>query len=396
MPVTERKPFAIVAKGSGISLSLDALNTKSHYFARILKAYGMDVTILSSIHYRAGPAARAVGRYRGIKYFMPSVHPASTSRLKRVFFKAAYIAKAIGFLLHMRRKSPRVHLIFDDNSIPLFPFLACLERMGVVELVFNIEEWPLAHDLPRASRVRAHSFISRALKASAKVVCVSTYLVERAREYNPQAKVFKLPALTDFDQVTRSDPQARASDPTRFLFCGSVAYAEVIDAIITAYESVSRSEDGYAMQLVLVLHGDAHELSRISGRAAESAFPICMMTALSEQALHEEYSNASVLLAPLRLTEQDEARFPQKIAEYAALGRPIITTYVGEPRQYFMPDESAIFMNDFSVSGLAEKMRFAVHNREKIVAIGMNGNAVGRKHFDYRGYVTSLGEFVTS
>lgn len=394
--MTARRPVAIIAKGSGISLSLDALNAKSHYFARILKAYGMDVTILSSIHYHTGPAAKAVGRYRGIKYFMPSVHPASTPWLKRIFFKAAYIAKAIGFLLHMRRKSTRVHLIFDDNSIPLFPFLVCLEKLGVVELVFNIEEWPLAHDLPRASRMRAHSFVSLALKTSAKVVCVSSYLVDRARQYNLKAKVFKLPALTDFGQLTRSDPQVRAGDPTRFLFCGSVAYAEVIDAIITAYESASRSEVGYAMQLVLVLHGNAGELGRISGRAAESAFPIRVLTALSDNALYEEYSNATVLLAPLRLTEQDEARFPQKIAEYAALGRPIITTYVGEPRRYFVPDESAIFMDDFSVSGLAEKMRFAVHNREKIVAIGKSGNAVGRKHFDYRGYVSSLGEFVTS
>src|SRR5437870_3340442 len=95
-----RKPLAIVAKGSGISLSLDALNAKCHYIARILKSYGMDVTILSSIHYQGGPIARPVGRYRGIKYFMPSVHPESSSKMMRIYYKIIYVAKVLGFLFH--------------------------------------------------------------------------------------------------------------------------------------------------------------------------------------------------------------------------------------------------------------------------------------------------------
>ena len=364
--------------------------------AKILKSYGLDVTMLSSIHYRPEPNRRPVGRFRGIKYFMPSVHPETTSKLKRIYFKLVYIAKVLVFLLNTRRKTSRIYYLFDDNSVPLFPFLFFLERMGVIKLIFNLEEWPLAHEMRYGARMRTHFFVVLALKFSRKIVCVSSFLVARALEYNRRAQIFKLPALAEFKPVACEPTDVDGSDTTRFLYCGNVGYAEVIDIIIQAYESVCRSGKQAKIDLVLIVHGNATQMRLIEGLVARSARSIRLMTALSEADLFAEYARASVLLAPLRHTVQDQARFPQKVAEYVALARPVITTFVGDNCIYFEPDKSAIFLNEFSVEELAGKMQFAIDNKELIAEVGRQGNAVGRKNFDYRGYIATFGDFVTS
>jgi hypothetical protein len=41
-------------------------------------------------------------------------------------------------------------------------------------------------------------------------------------------------------------------------------------------------------------------------------------------------------------------------------------------------------------------MNYSIDNNEKIVGIGVEGNAAGRKHFDYKKYINKFGDFVTS
>ena len=391
------KEIAIIAKGSGISFSFEAVNTKCYYMAKILKSYGLNVTILSSIYYQRESVTGEVGRYHGIKYYMPSVYPNPNSKWKRSYYKFVYIWKVICFLIHLKRKWAKVHFVFDDNSTP-FPILLILQGIGVVELIFNLEEWPLSHNIPLKRKMLSHWFVAFAFKTCRKSVCVSSYLIRQAIHYNKQTMAFKLPALTQFSE-SRSETSVRSTDQslsTRFLYCGNVGYSEVILAILKAYEDVCFVRTHDEVELVLILHGDALQLQGFSDYVRQSKYAIKMITGLSEPDLFAEYAQASVLLAPLRLTVQDEARFPQKIAEYVALSKPIITTSVGDICLYFESDESAIFLDDFSVAELTRKMDFVIENKQKLTAIGIEGNLVGRRHFDYKQYIVSFGDFVTS
>ena len=69
---------------------------------------------------------------------------------------------------------------------------------------------------------------------------------------------------------------------------------------------------------------------------------------------------------------------------------------MGDICLYFATGESAIFLDDFSVAELTRKMDFVIENKEKLTAVGIKGNLVGRKHFDYKQYIVSFGDFVTS
>jgi glycosyltransferase involved in cell wall biosynthesis len=363
--------------------------------AKILKSYGLNVAVLSSVHYQDESFQKKIGRHNGIKYFMPSVHPSGSSVLQRYLHKLIYIIQVLCFVIYLKKKWSRVHFIFDDNSTP-FPFLLILSWLGIIELIFNLEEWPIAKKSSLGRKFISHLFVLLAFKSCNKFVCVSSYLEAKAKHYNKAANVLKLPALADFSnkKLNSSNIYSNKDDELRFLYCGNVGYSEVIFAIIEAYEKVCMLNKGIKLSLILILHGSSIELNKIADYISSSKYLIEIKTFLSEINLYKEYFQASVLLAPLRLTVQDEARFPQKIAEYTVLGKPIITTNVGDIKQYFKSEKSAFFLNNFSVDELMKAMNFFLDNKQNLEEIGHRSNLVGKQYFNYKQYIYDFGDFV--
>ena len=365
--------------------------------ARIMKSYGINVTILSGIYYQPEFFSNFIGRYNGIKYYMPSIYVKPNFRLKHYYYKFIHILKVINLLIHLKKKWEKVHFIFDDNSTPS-PILFILQWFGIIELIFNIEEWPLSHNIPFQRKMISHLFVIMAFKLCRKSVCVSSYLIKKAKYYNKTAKIFKLPALTQYTDLNNEENTTSAVSElgTKFLYCGNLGYSEVIWTIIKAYENTCLLNPHEKIELVLILHGDPLIMQKFYKYIKKSNNSIRLLSYLTELEMFTQFAQASVLLAPLRCTLQDEARFPQKIAEYVATARPIITTNIGDISLYFDSNESAIFLNDFSAEEIAKKMGFVIENKETLRIIGIKGNKVGRKHFDYTKYVSSFGEFIIS
>ena len=352
------------------------------------------MTILSGVYFDNKPDISQVGRYGGIKYYMPSIYKKSSNRLIIFIRKITHIFKVVFFLLYLRIHHKRIYFIFDDNST-ILPILFLLQWLNIIQLIFNIEEWPASHSIPIASKVYSHTFAILSLMICKKVICVSSFLVRKAAYYKPSSCIFQLPALTEFAVVANEKLLNRDNcDVTRFLFCGHVGYEEVIMLIVNAFNKICSFRSMDKIELVLILHGDSVQLQKMSSYVAILKCPIIIKTALTDQELYVEYRNASVLLAPLRHTLQDEARFPQKISEYTSLSKPIITTSFGDVRNYFKEGRGAIFMDEFSHEELIEKMSFALDHKFSLEAIGREGNIVGRKYFDYKQYIKKLGDFI--
>jgi len=389
-----KKRKVVIAKGSGISHTISALNTKCYYIAKILKECRLNVTILSGIYYQEKIPAKKTGRFQGVAYYAPSVFKKTHSKIKRIVNKISHIWSVVTYLIAMRRKWGKIRYIFDDNSV-LLPILILLSWLGVVELVFNIEEWPLAHELPLKKKIVPHLFTVLSFMLCGKAVCVSSFIIEKAALYNKKIKLFLLPAITDFSE-TKVSFQIDASDQetVRFLYCGNVGYYEVIDKIITAFIGVCELRSSMNLELVLILHGDALLISKCLSRVKNTRYSIHIKTHLTEHELYSEYYKASCLLAPLRNTQQDQSRFPQKIAEYTLLSKPIITTNVGDINKYFVSNKSALFIDNFVESDIEKKMLFVIDHMDYAAHIGLEGNLVGKQYFDYMQYVPSFGEFI--
>lgn len=211
---------------------------------------------------------------------------------------------------------------------------------------------------------------------------------------SPSKPSLKLPILCDFEKFTFSEDK---NSKIVFLYCGAASYFELIEFVLDAFDQIKSA--GEQVVLELILGGKEVELQRARERMwkAENKEHIRLTGNVAHKEIPQHYSNASALLIPLRPTPQDEARFPHKIGEYLAAGRPMITTAYGEINHYpFIDKETALVAKSYSIDSFAEKMRFVLEHPEKSKQIGLNGRQMGLDHFDYSRHGRSLLNFCTS
>ncbi|MGI9551619.1 MAG: glycosyltransferase family 4 protein [Aurantibacter sp.] len=223
---------------------------------------------------------------------------------------------------------------------------------------------------------------------------ISDKLMEYYRAVSPSKPSLKLPILCDFEKFTFS---AGKNSGIVFLYCGAASYFELIEFVLDSFDQLKNPDQHVVLELIL--GGKDAELQRARERIgkAENKGHIRLTANLAHKEIPQYYSNASALLIPLRPTLQDEARFPHKIGEYLASGRPMITTAYGEINHYpFIDKETALVAKDYSIDSFAEKMRYVLEHPEKSKEIGLAGRQMGLDNFDYSKHGKSLLDFCVS
>lgn len=117
---------------------------------------------------------------------------------------------------------------------------------------------------------------------------------------------------------------------------------------------------------------------------------------LPRSGLLDLYQEASALLAPLFEDTQSVARFPTKIGEYLAAGRPVITSAVGEIPRYFEDGVNAFIAAPGDPEAYADKIIQVLDDAEAAAAIGRAGRRLCEAAFDYRAHGAALREFFES
>jgi glycosyltransferase involved in cell wall biosynthesis len=202
-----------------------------------------------------------------------------------------------------------------------------------------------------------------------------------------QIPCIKIPPVVDFDEI---DSINRIDDGKFFLYVGSAAFVDAIETVISAFEHTDSNE----FKLFLILSGSG--LNRFKKKVVNSPKKqlIRILSGLPYQELIGLMKGAAALLIPLNDRIQDKARFPNKIAEYLASKRPIITNNVGDIEEYFSHEKNAILSEDSSAVSLAKSLQFVIGNPDKSDEIGKNGYLTGRENFSTQSISGPLKEFL--
>lgn len=100
------------------------------------------------------------------------------------------------------------------------------------------------------------------------------------------------------------------------------------------------------------------------------------------------YSDAIALIIPLDPdSEQDKARFSQKIAEYTSSKTPIITNWVGEIPYYFHQGKDVVIAQDYSEKGFSDVFLWCLSHKQELLEIGYQGYQIGKENFNYKKWV---------
>jgi glycosyltransferase involved in cell wall biosynthesis len=223
-----------------------------------------------------------------------------------------------------------------------------------------------------------------------KIIVISTALNSYILELNHTSNTLIIPPICDFKYFDTIKPEI--TDRKYFVFCASVSYEDVFLFIIESFLKLSNQEE---ITLHLVTNGKLtnQEIKQLLEANKER---ISVFSNMEYKNLIAKYKGSMAQLIPLRNSLQDSARFPQKICEFVASQRPIITTGYGEINHYFTDNFNALIATDYNITNYSQKMEWVLKNPDKLQTIANNSYLSGLNYFDIHGYSQKIEKFLTT
>ena len=377
---------------SGFPLGLAGAD-RQRQIAKGLIANGCDVTIINryGLHdiFKQNPVLKR-STFEGIKFIYASGSPfREESFLKRNFLKLRGVLNEIRIILSKKRCNELDAIITSSGNffdVILHSFLSSLCR--VPSVLDNLE-----HRTSITCGIRkidGYLYDNYSFKLVDKMICISDYLMDIARTKYPCKPLIKIPVITDYSEFKAG----KKSKDDYFLFCGGAVYFEVINFVIDSFDQLQDNSHF----LYIVSSGRAENMEKIRKRIGISpkSKRIKLFSGLKRRFLLNLYSGSKALLIPLRNTPQDLARFPHKIGEYCASGKAIISTNMGEVKNYFSNNVNALLAEEYDVKQFAEKMRIVIDNPAFSKELGQRAFKVGYKNFNHLVLGKKIYDFIFS
>ncbi|CAN1525119.1 RfaG Glycosyltransferase [Methylophilaceae bacterium] len=392
----------IIIKGASFNNKItSANNNKLKHIASLLIDSNINVYILTGVEYYdqfRNDKIIVSGNYNNIYYFNAGLTIQPTSIFAKLIFRITFYLNIISSITSIKKKSSDVVIILDHNSL-LFGFVIKLTSVIIQsKIIFHIDEWFPAHrDASIRFRLNAIIFNYFCFWFSDGAIVISEYLKQKALKANKSLNVYKLPSLANYKVDNSSIVDTTINlHVIKFLYCVSLGYIEDIKKVVEAFSLASSIVGVAKIELRLIVNGSRKEMEYFRGELNRLPdLRIIVLSELPEEVLLMEYESADILIAPLNTDDRSNARFPQKIAEYCAASKPIITTAVGDIPLYFKDRISAFLINEFSVHCLYEKMIEVFNDRSNLKNIGDAAYKIGLKNFDCKANRKSFLSFIS-
>ena len=306
---------------------------------------------------------------------------------------------AIKLYQHCRQRTYSAIIIPPQPFELTFPTII-IGKLLRIKIVPNIMEYypslPTFHD--KKSLLKRLSWKITSKYANAYIV-ISKFLKEKFTATNK--KIFILPAIlsvTDHDldnnrlPINKETAANNKKTSPKLIYTSSLAYSDLLQFCIKALSKINDKT------FTLTITGNYPEnvketwLETAKNYGLDGKIIFCGFLSATE--LHRLQLNSTALLIPLLNSERHCARFPQKVLGYMALGKPIITTHVGEMAEYFIDGKTAIMDATVTPDGLSKKIASILENPELANEIGQNGSIVVKDTFSEVNWGIKLKKFL--
>ncbi len=329
----------------------------------------------------------------GISYYCTVPRVFSPKKMvKKIYYKIYGKFNEFVTLIRLRLNHKLdVAIIYSHDFFYTFFYSLFLRLLGSKTYVIYFELYSKFEESKSlAGRINDYLFDNYIFFSCNGMITISKFLADHIALKAPGKKYIVVPPIVNFKDYNLCS--YKNSNKPYFLFCGSLAYLEVMHFILESYNLI---KDKSAVDLIIVASGKEKYKGNLFRKIDSMQLNnrVSVLSNLSDEELRYKYMNAYALLIPLRSNIQDKARFPQKIAEYCAARRPIITTNYGEVVYYF-DHNSALIANSYETNLYGEKLLFAIQNKDKMNSIAEKSYELGRKYFDYKVYGSKLYDFM--
>ena len=360
-------------------------------------------------------------------------YPALTAGSKRLsnYIKALQIEKHNPVVLPIQFKSRfRLFDIVTSYFIPLLAFIKVIRMASCYSVVFVYGPgWIFKLSTMTASKIRGKRVatelnekpysieggsrrdILRDLFKPFHKVCltkivfpkfdgfivISEPLARYTRFYGKdKAIICKVPILVDFELY-----QKKVGKPDCHLsyIVNTASLNDHKDGIINVFKALTRVINrGFDLHFYLTSRVSPKELlieidTIISENKLEGR--VTFLDGLDEETLLSYQAHCSMLVLNKVETEQNRYNFATKLGEFLALGKPVITTAIGEVKHYLKDNISCLYVDPSNEIEISDAIIRLLKDESLSGKIGDNGKIIAEKHFDVKSQSKRISDFFT-
>ncbi|OFW61974.1 MAG: hypothetical protein A2133_07225, partial [Actinobacteria bacterium RBG_16_64_13] len=310
------------------------------------------------------------------------------SSLRSTTFVGRRWSAARGFVVALRRlrtlrRQGRLDCVYVYGYASNWNFrswaLAHLTRLMRIPLVTDVVELPWGlKEKPSLVESRTSSLapfsgavsISEKLEIWAKGECSRT---------NKPYIGLRVPALVDTREFPATVPVLAE---LQVLLSIAPEYVESVRFVRKAMESVWLAHPDCRLVVTGIDRADPHSAPILAAGVLDGDPRVVVAGYLSRADLAAAYQRSFALLAPLFGDPRSEARFPTKIAEYLAAGRPVVTSKVGEIGRILRHGVTAMLAEPGDAESFAECIRSILADGELAARVASEGRSLAQREFD--------------
>lgn len=354
----ENPKFTVLCICGGVGFPRGTATTKRIFlFGKCLASEGIPFHVyhIGPSTYEENTTARGECEGLSFEYLSPEVRRPD-NRIKRALYYL-WGSMLLPFRLLRRRHGTVAYICYQGDYLNLWALLLC-RLMKIPAAQEACEWWP-----GTANSMHLNDWMYRRImfRWSAGAIPISHEIQDRIRSLAGSGYPMCLvPVLVDCEEIGSPSLEYRDAPQKQpvLLWCGMVdGYKRdplfLIDSLAALKSPVGKSA-------VLRIAGPCTDSCRnelLSYAASKNISPdrIDIVGYVSDEQLAGYCARAYALLMPLWPDDRSLTRFPTKMGQYLASGRPIVTARVGEIR-HFLTGETAMFYPPGDAEGLASSL----------------------------------------
>ena len=377
--VSRIKSYASAIKEGGVEVEI--------LIYRRTEAYGCDIRNINIF-----------GNYNGVPYhYIPNTTLRSRFRLIRFVYDKCDQRKAGNYLKRMLKKGDVLFFYMAGRADLILRYMNIAHKCGVF-CVHDLCELPYGAGIETENTIKMRKFsLSQVFPLFDGVVSISDTLMELAKQYTkPSCLHIKVPILVDFNQFYLADKSVKAQVP--YIFHAGTLYQQK-DGILGMIEAFGKAKQRINFPIKYILTGELSASSHPDKlkaliRRYQLEDSVEFVGYLYRDQIIKYLQSASLVISNRPKSQQDYYGFSTKVGEYLASGTPLLTTNWGEAMNWLEDGKSAYIVEPENTDALADAIVQVFNNMDESRKIGLAGQEVCRKCFDYRNWSKPLVEFL--
>ena len=328
------------------------------------------------------------------EYLSPGLKRPQSKWRRLLFFLYGCLLLPIRLAPH--RREICVYGYYQGDLINAWILLVCrLLRIPVAQEC--CEWWP---GTPEETRYNRWIYQHLMFRWSSGSLAISSLIENRIRAIaGSEYPILRVPVLVDADEVNQQrnvPPSLPGLDPPYLFWCGMVdGYRR--DPLFLI-QVLAKVKEHYGRQPQLVLSGPCSNECReelLAAAAGEGlAVGRILITGFIEDAeLFRLATHAMAFLLPLWHDERSQTRFPTKVGLFAAAGKPVITSRIGEIPYFFVDGQTALFAPPGEEEAWADRINLLMQDEQLRAKMAEQVLTELLPRFEYRQFGTKLQSF---